>query len=191
MWIKAPAGCRSLNLWSDFSLPWAVGTWPSQKFLLLGVRNCWSGEKQRRAWGLGPERKTFLVFTPEEKRAQMYLFSPLPTAFIACRVWGGRDIPEAAGQYPGNCLLFPSPSPFYEGDNADIQWVPCASFGPQGPLTRGFHTVVHPLPALPQVPHTQCRGLQLLLFQADPEINYMPYFLKGLERNMCNVIPGK
>lgn len=46
---------------------------------------------------------------------------PSPVPLQPVGGWGGRGIPAAAGQYPGNCLLFPSPSPFYEGDNADIQ----------------------------------------------------------------------
>lgn len=54
----------------------------------------------------------------------MHLFSLLPPHcfYSLFGGWGGGlGIPAAAGQYPRNYLLFPSPGPFYEGDNADIQ----------------------------------------------------------------------
>lgn len=108
----------------------------------------------------GPWKENLPCFHPWRKKGTnaSLLTPPLPTAFTAWRGWGGRGIPAAAGQYPGNSLLFPSPSPFYEGDNGDIQWVPCASLGPPGPLTWGFRTVANPLPRLPDVPPHPIQG---------------------------------
>lgn len=37
----------------------------------------------------GPERKTFLVYPPEEKRAQMHFSSPLPSPLPLQRVGAG------------------------------------------------------------------------------------------------------
>lgn len=61
------------------------------------------------------------LFSTLKKKKWALLLLPLPAALIVCRAWAGQGIPAAAGQYPGNCLLSPSLSPFYDGDNVDIQ----------------------------------------------------------------------
>lgn len=138
----------------------------------------------------GSLKENLPYFQPWKKKKEL-LPLPLPAALIVCRGWGGRGIPAAAGQYPGNCLLFPSLSPFYEGDNVDIQWVPCASFGPPGPLTWGFYTVAHHLPTLPGVPPHPNQGASASPFPRLFRKKLHALFSQGLKRNMCNVMPGK
>lgn len=149
----------SSRLQTSTFLEWFFSSLGSQDLTISKVLTVCSWELLN--WGeavkglrAGPWKENLPCFHPWRKKGTNASLLPLslPTAFIACRGWGGRGIPAAAGQYPGNCLLFPSPSPFYEGDNADIQWVPCASLGPPGPLTQGFRTVANPLPEVPPHP---------------------------------------